>query len=165
MSGNTSKVKARRLAREAQARANEVRVQQERANVEDAATVMVALSKLAEVDVWETERLAQVRDNVRVEANRRRSDCRTEAAAAIVRIQERGRTLATVAELTGRGLGELRTLLRYKPKPTVPAPANDPGTDAPISIRSIANGRPSAVEGAVDAATATGAAGPTFAGS
>ena len=61
---NTSKVEARRRVREAQARANEARAQRERANVDDAATLVVAVGKVSEVDAWETERLAQARDQV-----------------------------------------------------------------------------------------------------
>src|SRR5712672_405585 len=57
MAGNTSKVEARRRAREALARINEARAQRERANVDDAATFMVAVGKVTEVDAWESERL------------------------------------------------------------------------------------------------------------
>ena len=113
---NTSKVEARRRVREAQARANEARAQRERANVDDAATLVVAVGKVGEVDAWETERLAQARDQVRAEANRKRVDHRAEAAAAIARMQQRGETLATIAELTGAGVGEIRALLRHAPE-------------------------------------------------
>jgi hypothetical protein len=116
MAGNTSKVEARRRVREAQARANETRAQRERANVDDAATLVVAVGKVGEVDAWETERLTQVRDQVRAEANRKRVDHRTEAAAAIARMQQRGETLATIAELAGASVGEIRALLRHAPK-------------------------------------------------
>src|SRR6185312_13377203 len=113
---NTSKVEARRRVREAQARANEARAQRERANVDDAATLVVAVGKVGEVDAWETERLAQARDQVRAEANRKRVYHRTEAAAAIARMQQRGETLATIAELAGANVGEIRALLRHAPK-------------------------------------------------
>ena len=105
---NTSKVEARRV-REAQARANEARAQRERANVDDAATLVVAVGKVSEVDAWETERLAQARDQVRAEANRKRVDHRAEAAAAIARMQQRGEKLAMIAELTGASVGEIRS--------------------------------------------------------
>jgi hypothetical protein len=36
---------------------------------------------------------------------------------AIARMQQRGETLATIAELTGLGIGEIRAMLRYAPKP------------------------------------------------
>ena len=113
---NTSKVEARRRVREAQARANEGRAHRERANVDDAATLVVAVGKVGEVDAWETERLAQARDQVRAEANRKRVDHRAEAAAAIARMQQRGETLATIAELAGASVGEIRALLRHAPK-------------------------------------------------
>jgi hypothetical protein len=113
---NTSRVEARRRVREAQARANEARAQRERGNVEDAATFMVATGRVSEVDAWESERLAQVREQVRAEATRRRADHRAEAGAAVARMQQRGETLATIAELAGVGVGELRAMLRYAPK-------------------------------------------------
>jgi hypothetical protein len=120
MAGNTSKVEARRRAREAQARANETRAQRERANIEDAATYMVAVGKVSEVDTWETERLAAVRDQVRTEAGKRRADHRAEAGAAIAHMQRRGETLTTIAELTGVGVGEIRAMLRHAPKDDKP---------------------------------------------
>jgi hypothetical protein len=116
MATNTSKVEARRRVREAQARANEARAQRERANVEDAATLVVAAGRVSEVDAWESERLAQVREQVRAEATRRRADHRAEAGAAVARMQHRGETLGTIAELAGVGVGEIRAMLRYAPK-------------------------------------------------
>jgi hypothetical protein len=116
MAGNTSKVEARRRAREALARINEARARRERVSVDDAATFMVAVGKATEVDAWESERLA-VREHLRAEASRRRADCRAEAGVAISRMQQRGETLATIAELAGLGIGEIRAMLRYAPKP------------------------------------------------
>ncbi|MEN4466794.1 hypothetical protein VXE65_32650 [Mycolicibacterium conceptionense] len=116
MATNTSKVEARRRAREAQARANEARAQRERANIEDAATFMVAAGRIGEVDAWEAERLAQVREQVRAESNRRRADHRAEAGASVARMKARGETLTTIAELTGVGVSEVRAMLRYAPK-------------------------------------------------
>ena len=113
---NTSRVEARRRVREAQARANEARAQRERANVEDAATLVVATGRVSEVDAWESERLAEVREQVRAEANKRRGDYRAEAGGAVARMQHRGETLATIAGLAGVGVGELRAMLRYAPK-------------------------------------------------
>lgn len=117
MAGNTSKVEARRRAREALARINEARAQRERANVDDAATFMVAVGKATEIDAWESERLAVVREHVRAEASRRRADCKADAGVAISRMQQRGETLATIAELAGLGIGEIRAMLRYAPEP------------------------------------------------
>jgi hypothetical protein len=130
MAGNTSKVEARRRAREALARMNEARAQRERANVDDAATFMVAVGKVTEVDAWESERLAVVREHVRAEASRRRANCGAEAGVAIARMQQRGETLATIARLAGLGIGEIRAMLRYAPKPERHA-ANG-GSHAPV---------------------------------
>jgi hypothetical protein len=62
---NTSRVEARRRVREAQARANEVRAQRERADVEDAATFMVATGRVSEVDAWESERRSASKSELR----------------------------------------------------------------------------------------------------
>jgi hypothetical protein len=127
---NTSKVEARRRVRDALARINEARAQRERANVDDAATLMVAVGKATEVDAWESERLAAVREHVRAEASRRRANCRAEAGVAIARMQQRGETLATIAELAGLGIGEIRAMLRYAPKPERHAASG--GSGAPV---------------------------------
>jgi len=156
MATNTSKVEARRRAREAQARANEARAQRERANVEDAATYIVAAGRVSEVDAWESERLAQVREQVRAEANRRRADHRAEAGAAVARMQRRGETLATIAELAGVGVGEIRAMLRYAPKAEKHTAGDssgalgdgDAGSSGAVTITAAAgNGVPSATDG------------------
>lgn len=117
MTGNTSKLEARRRVREAQARANEARAQRERANIEDMTTAIVEVSKIGEADAWESQRLAAVCEPVRAEATRRREAARAQAGAAIARIQQRGEKLAMIAELAGLGVGEIRALLRNAPKP------------------------------------------------
>ena len=152
---NTSKVEARRRVREAQARANEARAQREKANVDDAATLVVAVGKVSEVDAWETERLAQARDQVRAEANRKRVDHRAEAAAAIARMQQRGETLATIAELTGASVGEIRALLRHAPeaeKPTAGA------TSGALGAAELDAGEHQAAKPAVTAGDVSGGA-------
>lgn len=68
----TSKVLARRRARDATRRANEARAAREKANIENAATYMVAKGRLGDIDAWETERLATVTEQVRMEADKRR---------------------------------------------------------------------------------------------
>lgn len=143
MAGSTSKVEARRRAREAQARANEARAQRERANIEDAATYMVAVGKVGEVDAWECERLAAVRDQVRTEAGKRRADNRAEAGAAIARMQRRGETLTTIAELTGVGVGEVRAMLRHAPraeKPTASGGSHALGRGGGVGPAAVAHG-------------------------
>lgn len=122
MTASTStKVKARRRAREATRRANEARAVRERANIENAATYIVAKTKLAAVDRWERERLAQLRDQVRAEANKRRAVLRAEAGAALKLMHRgKGESLTTIADLTGDGIGEIRAMLRHAPKPEKP---------------------------------------------
>jgi hypothetical protein len=149
---NTSKVEARRRVREAQARANEARAQREKANVDDAATLVVAVGKVSEVDAWETERLAQARDQVRAEANRKRVDHRAEAAAAIARMQQRGETLAMIAELTGASVGEIRALLRHAPKAEKPTAG---ATSGALGAAGLDAGEHEAANAAVVAGGAT----------
>jgi hypothetical protein len=112
----TSKVEARRRVREATRRANEARAARDKANIENAANYMVAKARLAEIDAWETERLAAVTEQVRSEANKRRAGHRAEAGAAIRLLRESGERLTRIAELTGEGIGEVRAMLRHAPK-------------------------------------------------
>ena len=155
-------MEARRRAREALARINEARARRERASVDDAATFMVVVGKATEVDAWESERLAVVREHVRAEASRRRADCRAEAGVVISRMQQRGETLATIAELAGLGIGEIRAMLRYAPKPerhaasggsAAAGPGSRPPLDAGSAPGSPNPARPaSAVDGEPGAA-------------
>ena len=115
-SASTSKVQARRRAREATRRANEARAARDKANIEDAANYLVAVGRIAEVETWKKERLAQLREQVEAEASKRVALHRTEAGAAIVRMQERGETLATISSRTEAGVGEVRAMLRHAPK-------------------------------------------------
>jgi hypothetical protein len=55
-----SMAEARRRVRDAQAGAQEERAQRERDNVEDMATFLVSRTRLAGVDAWEAEQVAQV---------------------------------------------------------------------------------------------------------
>jgi hypothetical protein len=112
MTGKT-KLEARRRAREALARANTERAQRERDNVEDAATYVVAAEKLRDIDARETERLASLHEQVRLEAAKRRTEHRADAAAALARMQRRGETLTMITELTGEGFAEIRAMLRH----------------------------------------------------
>ncbi len=81
-----SKNQARRLVREAQAKANEDRAQRDRDNVDDMATFLVARTRLAGVDEWQAERVT----HIRLEADRRREEHRSEGAAALARMRGRG---------------------------------------------------------------------------
>ena len=59
MANINSKTEARKKVREAQAGANEARLQRERQNVDDAASFLVELGRLAAVDEWERGALSR----------------------------------------------------------------------------------------------------------
>ena len=103
-----SKSQARKMVREAQARANEERAQRDRANVDDMATFLVARTRLAGVDEWQAERVAQIG----LDADRRRDEHRTEGAAAIGRIKARGESIASIAALANISESEVRSYLK-----------------------------------------------------
>ena len=123
-SASTSKTEARRRAREATRRANEDRAARDKANIEDAANYLVAVGRIAEVEAWKKDRLAQLRDQVEAEAGKRVAVYRAEAGAAIVRMKGRGETLANIAARTEAGIGEVRAMLRHAPKPERPTRVN-----------------------------------------
>jgi hypothetical protein len=54
---------------------------------------------------------AWYRDQVRIEAARRRAAARAQGSAAIARMLGRGETLETIAKLTGVGIGALRLMV------------------------------------------------------
>lgn len=56
-----SKSAARKRVREAQIKANEARLERERQNVDDAASFLVELGRLAAVDEWEQNRILEIR--------------------------------------------------------------------------------------------------------
>jgi hypothetical protein len=72
MANINSKTEAHKKVREAQARANEARLQRERQNVDDAASFLVELGRLAAVDEWERGRVVEIRK----EGERRRHEHR-----------------------------------------------------------------------------------------
>jgi hypothetical protein len=120
-----SKSAARKRVREAQAKANEARQERERLNVDDAALFLVELGRLAAVDEWEQNRILEVH----AEGERRRHEHRQVGAAAVARMQGRGETFATIAELAGVKVGEVRTLLKAAGAQTA-AQSGAPGADA-----------------------------------
>ena len=122
-----SKLEARRRAREAQRRANEVRAHRDRANTDDAAVIRALIGRLQDVDEWEGRRLVQSRQQVKAEAQSRRSRHLADAGASINNMRGRGETLATIAELVGVDVGEIRTLLRSKGTKPVAAHARPDG--------------------------------------
>ena len=106
-----SKNQARKLVREAQARANEERAQRERDNVDELATFLVARTRFAGVEEWQAERVTQIG----VEADRRRDEHRAEGAVALGRLRARGESTATIAKLAGVSEREVRAYLKAVP--------------------------------------------------
>lgn len=92
----------------AKARANEARQERERLNVEDAASFLVEVARLAAVDEWEQKRLAEIR----AEANRCRHEHRRQAGAALSRMVDRGEAPTAIAKLAGVKVSEVRTTLK-----------------------------------------------------
>lgn len=111
-----SKLEARKRAHEAFRRANEARVAKEKANIDDAAEILVAVGKIAEIETWKKERLAQLRQQLDVEVAKKVVAQRARGGAAVVRMQSRGETLTTIAARTDLGIGIVRTMLRHGPR-------------------------------------------------
>ena len=103
-----SKSQARRVVREAQAKANEQRAQRDRDNVDDMAVFLVARTRLAGVDEWQAERVAQSA----LEADRRRDEFRAEGAKALERIRGRGESVGAIAALANVSESEVRSFLK-----------------------------------------------------
>lgn len=154
MANINSKNAARKKVREAQARANEARLQRERENVDDAASLLVELGRLAAVGEWQRGRVAEIR----AEGERRRHEHRQKGAAAGTRMVDRGETLAAIAELAGVIVSEVRAVLKTAGAQPVAPP------DA-LGVPSAASDAPdSAYEGAVAAALGTPASANTAGG-
>jgi hypothetical protein len=113
-----SKSAARKKVREAQMKANEARLERERHNVDDAASFLVELGRLAAVDEWEQGRIAEIR----AEGERRRHEHRQAGAAAVSRMQARGESLAAIAELAGVKVSDVRMVLKSTSAQLVVAP-------------------------------------------
>jgi hypothetical protein len=84
------------------------RARRERDNVEDTATFVVARARVAGVDEWEAERVAQVG----AEAARRRDEHRLAGAAAVARIRGRGESVSEIAALAQTTETEVRAYLK-----------------------------------------------------
>jgi hypothetical protein len=108
MANINSKTEARKKVREAQAKANEARQERERHNVDDAASFLVELGRLAAVDEWEQGRVVEIH----AEGERRRHEHRQEGAAAVSRMLDRGETLTAIAELAGMKVSGVRAVLK-----------------------------------------------------
>ena len=141
MANINSKTEARKKVREAQAKANEARLERERQNVDDAASFLVELGRLAAVDEWEQGRVVEIR----AEGERRRHEHRQEGAAAVSRMLDRGETLTAIAELAGVKVSEVRAVLKSAGAQTVAPPdalgAPSAATDAPQSAHERRGGR------------------------
>jgi hypothetical protein len=109
MADYNSKMTARKKVREAQQKVRDERELRERANIEDMATFLVLRTRLASVDQWEADRVAQVS----AEASRRRDEHRAAAAAAIARIRARGESIAAIARLAETTVGDVRAYLKF----------------------------------------------------
>jgi len=109
MADYNSKTMARKRVREAQQKARDERELRERANIEDMATFLVSRARLAGVDQWEADRVAQVS----AEASRRRDEHRVAAAAAIARIRARGESLAAIARLAETTVSDVRAYVKF----------------------------------------------------
>jgi hypothetical protein len=135
MANINSKTEARKKVREAQAKANEARQERERHNVDDAASFLVELGRLAAVDEWEQGRVIEIR----AEGERRRHEHRQEGAAGVKRMLDRGVTLSAIAELAGVKVSEVRAVLKSAGAQPVAPPdalgAPSAATDAPQSAQ------------------------------
>jgi hypothetical protein len=105
---------------EATRRANEARAARDKANIDDATNFLYEVGKVADVEVWKKERLAQLREQVDVEAAKRVAAHRAKAGAAVARMQGRGETLTTIAAGTDVGIGIVRNMLRHDPRTEKP---------------------------------------------
>jgi hypothetical protein len=103
-----SKAAARKRVRQAQARTNGARLEREHRNVDDAASFLVELGRLATVDEWEQGRIVEIR----AEGEQRRREHRQAGAAALSRMQARGETLTAIAELAGVKVSDVRAMLK-----------------------------------------------------
>jgi hypothetical protein len=118
MANINSKTEARKKVRKAQARANEARQERERLNVDDAASFLVEVGRLAAVDEWEQVRVAEIC----AEGERRRHEHRRVGAAAVTRMLDRGETLTAFAELAGVKVSDVRAVLKSAGAQPVVAP-------------------------------------------
>ncbi|MBY0443445.1 MAG: hypothetical protein K2Q25_15130 [Mycobacteriaceae bacterium] len=136
MANIQSMAKARKQVREAQAKAQEQRARRERENVEDTATFVVACSRVAGVDAWATERIAQIN----AEAHRRRDGQRQAAAAALARMHERGERIENIATLAQTTESEVRSYLKLaqtrRPNAST-AESHAPGSKMTVEAREI----------------------------
>jgi hypothetical protein len=140
-----STAEARKAVRGVRTKAQAERARRERDNVEDTATFVVARARVAGVDEWEAERVAQVA----AEAARRRDEHRLAGAAAVARIRGRGESVSEIAALAQTTETEVRAYLKL-------AGAAGTAVSAPTGAAQALGG---GAADAVDAVDAPGALG------
>lgn len=115
---------ARKDARARLVEAQHKEAERERLAVEDAAAVVRARTRRAEVDAWEAKQIAAAA----VEADRKRVEHDKTAIDAVQRLRARGETVKTIAMLCGLTESEIRKYARQSAK-SDPAPTvgGEPG--------------------------------------
>lgn len=110
-------IEARRRVRQKQDQANAARAQQDQLDRDDIAKLLMARTNLNEVAQWRSERRKAVLAQVDTEAEKKCENYRAIAKAAFARMQARGQTMATIAELSDLTVNGVRSLVRWAPKP------------------------------------------------
>lgn len=108
----SEKIRARYRAVEAQRRANEKRARNNRANVDDAASIRVLLQRVGAVDAWESRRLDEVAESIREEAAKKRVSHLVNLQSVVGRMRARGQTIASIAGIAEVEVRDLRGALR-----------------------------------------------------
>lgn len=109
---------ARKEARARLVEAQQKEAERERQAIEDAAVIVRARTRRADVDSWETKQIAAVA----VEADRKRVEHEKTAIDAVQRMRGRGETVKTIALLCGLTEGEIRKYARRAARSQAPAP-------------------------------------------
>jgi hypothetical protein len=136
---------ARKEARARLVEAQQKEAERERQAVEDAAAVVRARTRRADVDSWEAKQVAAVA----VEADRKRVEHEKTAIDAVQRMRARGKTVKTIAMLCGLTETEIRKYMRLAAKPD-PAPPTD--VDERRALAESAHAAAPTEAGAVDEA-------------
>lgn len=118
---------ARKEARARLVEAQQKEAERERQAIEDAAVIVRARTRRADVDSWETKQIAAVA----VEADRKRVEHEKTAVDAVQRMRGRGETVKTIALLSGLTEAEIRKLTRRAAR-SQPAPIED-GEPRPLA--------------------------------
>ncbi|WP_396911612.1 hypothetical protein [Mycolicibacterium sp.] len=113
---------ARKEARARLVEAQQKEAERERLAIEDAAVIVRARTRRADVDSWEAKQIAAVA----VEADRKRVEHDKTAIEAVQRMRERGESVKTIALLCGLTETEIRKYARQAAKPpAAPAEGGD----------------------------------------